>query len=140
MQRRSSAVIPILQREKVRLHNFQLHTLPWICLLKHSETTTDRKLSSAYKADSSTSWEQGRYATKVLSVEKEPVLKQVIPVYLNAFCSLRSPNIICNSGYRKGNQHFIIHSSTCMSWKCQLSSSYLSSSLCTSHLYKDILP
>lgn len=99
--------------------------MPWICLLKN------RNLCSAYKADNSTSWEQGRYATKVLSIEEEPVLKQVIPVYLNAFCSLLSPNIICIKRYQKRNQHFIILSSICMSWKFQLLSSNLSYSLYT---------
>lgn len=48
-----------------------------------------------YTADSSTSWEQGRYATKVKSFEKDPGLKHVTPVYLNAFCSLLSPKTIC---------------------------------------------
>lgn len=50
---------------------------------------------NAHKADSSTSWVQGRYATKVLSFEKEPGLKHMIPVYLNAFCSLLSPKTTC---------------------------------------------
>lgn len=52
---------------------------------------------SSHNADSSTSWLHGRYATKVPSLEKEPGLKQVIPVYLNAFCLLLSPKTICAS-------------------------------------------
>lgn len=48
-----------------------------------------------HKADNSTWPVQGLYATKVLSFENEPGLKQLIPVYLNAFCSLLSPNTIC---------------------------------------------
>lgn len=58
-----------------------------------------------YKADSSTSWVQGRYATKVLSFEKEPGLKHMIPVYLNAFCSLLSPKTICT---RTDNENEIV--------------------------------
>jgi hypothetical protein len=45
-------------------------------------------------AESSTSLVQGRYAANVHSFANEPGLKQVIPVYLKAFCSLLSPNTI----------------------------------------------
>ena len=67
--------------------------------------TNAAEVFNAYKADSSTSWVQGRYATKVLSFEKEPGLKHMIPVYLNAFCSLLSPKTICT---RTDNENEIV--------------------------------
>lgn len=63
------------------------------------------KVFNAYKADNSTFWVQGRYAIKVLSFEKEPGLKHMIPVYLNAFCSLLSPKTICT---RADNENKIV--------------------------------
>lgn len=68
-----------------------------IVLLIPSANFTNRQMNCDYKDDSSTSWVQGRNTTKVLSLEKEPGLKQVIPVYLKAFWSLLSPKTICTA-------------------------------------------
>lgn len=52
--------------------------------------------SDAYRFDNSTSRVQGRYATNVLSFEKEPGFKHVTPLYVCTLCSLLSPKTICN--------------------------------------------
>jgi hypothetical protein len=72
-------------------------------------------------AESSTSLVQGRYAANVLSFANDPGLKQVIPVYLKAFCSLLSPNTIWRS-FEKENEH---HSTLCCKLLLSISKSVL---------------